>query len=188
FDKDFVFSRLSRLMDTTDKSIIGNITKIKIQKRIIPVINVENNFSEANTIKFNNAIVPGTLESTRFIIQVESEPGVFVNVPVVMFDLPNDNPPLYNGSGVIALRNPETEELVNSSYGTIDYAKGIVSITVLKYSGYPEDTFSISITCEPQNYDIQTTRNQILVLDDSKLFTSANRKSGIIVNVSSSYE
>lgn len=188
FDKDFVFSRLSRLMDASDKSIIGNITKIKIQKRIEPVINVDNNFSLSNSIKFNNALVPGTLESTRFIIQVETEPEVFVNVPVVMYDVPNTNPPSYNGTGIIGLKNPESEEIVNSTFGSIDYSKGTISIDVLNYVGYPEDTFSIRITAEPQNYNIETTRNQILLIDDSTLLSAANRKSGISINVTSSYE
>jgi hypothetical protein len=188
FDKDFIFSRLSRLMDVSDKSIIGNITKIKIQKRIEPIINVNNNFSLTNSIKFNNSLVPGTMESTRFIIQINSNEEELLNIPVIMYDVPNTDSLSSKRFGTISLKNAESEKIINLNFGIIDYDKGILSIDNLNFIGYPEDTFNIRITVEPQNYNIQTIRNEILLLDDSTLLSAANRKSGINIKIISSYE
>ena len=56
FDRDFVYSPLSKSIDSVDTSIIGNITSIKVQKRISPVINAPNSYTGPSVIKFVNSL------------------------------------------------------------------------------------------------------------------------------------
>lgn len=62
FNEPFIFSRLSTLIDTTDVSIIGNNTSIKIQKRFRPSLTSYNNFD----LYFNNILKHGSIATTRF--------------------------------------------------------------------------------------------------------------------------
>tara|TARA_Y100000593_G_scaffold90859_1_gene178239 strand:- start:20388 stop:22241 length:1854 start_codon:yes stop_codon:yes gene_type:complete len=50
FDKDLYFSKLTKLMDESSESLKGNDTKIKIQRRFVPALNVTSNY----TIEFGN--------------------------------------------------------------------------------------------------------------------------------------
>lgn len=188
FDKDFVFSKLSRQIDNTDRSIIGNITKVKIQKRLTPILGIRNELMDFNAIRFNNPLMPGTLLSTRFIIVVPLEEGTLSYVPVIIKDIPDNNPALLNGTGTTILYNPDTFEIVNTNYGKINYGTGIISLSGLNVYGYPEDTAEIRLTAEPQNFNIKATKNQILVIDDSTLMVPANRLAGLTINVETAFE
>ena len=52
FDRNFRYSKFVKLLDDSDKSILGNETSVIIQKRIEPVVGEENTF----TVNFENAI------------------------------------------------------------------------------------------------------------------------------------
>ena len=54
FNKNFIYSKLSKDIDSLDTSIIGNVSTIKLQKRIIPIIGAENGFTGSSIIKFSN--------------------------------------------------------------------------------------------------------------------------------------
>jgi len=179
FDKDFVFSKLSKNIDNINTSIIGNLMSVKLQKRITPVLNTNVSFTNSNVIKFNNKIIPGSLHTTRFIVFSNG-----ASVPARIYDLPNSNPPDYEGKGKLILKNPDTGTVINDNYGIIDYSTGDLTITALNVYAYPENTNDIRMTIDLQDtsLDIQVNKNQILVLDDSSLNALGNRLDGLTVN------
>jgi hypothetical protein len=179
FDKDFVYSKLSRTIDAVDNSVIGNLMTVKLQKRITPILNFDNSYTIGNTINFKNGIEPGSLETTRFVV---SQNGNSVEARIK--DFPNDIVPNRLGFGTLKLVNADTSEIITSNYGTIDYNNGIISIDSLYPTGYTEDTTDIrlSTTVQDSYLDIMVSKNEILLLDDSTFNGAANRLQGLTVN------
>ena len=70
FDKDFIYSKLSKTIDSIDTSIIGNVSNFKLQKRISPTINIRNNYTGTNIIKFANKLISGSIQSTGFYYKI----------------------------------------------------------------------------------------------------------------------
>jgi hypothetical protein len=181
FDKDFIFSKLSRNIDNVSEYIIGNLMTVKLQKRISPILNSTNNkYLNNNTINFKNGIDPGSLVSTSFVVNYNSN-----SVNAYIKDVPNDSIPNKKGTGTLHLVSLTSGEIIDSSYGTVNYGTGVVSIDSLELIGYPADTSDIRIRAIVQDeyLDIAVSRNQIILLDDSKLNIDANRFSGLTVNV-----
>jgi hypothetical protein len=181
FDKDFVFSKLSRNIDNLNDFIIGNLMTVKLQRRITPVLNSTlNTYVTGNTIKFKNGLVPGSLSTTSFIVNYNGN-----SVLAKMSDVPNDSIPNNKGIGTIRLIDAANEDLLNTSYGSINYGTGELSINSLDILGYPSDTFDIRITATVQDeyLDVAVSKNQIILLDDSSTNIDSNRLPGLTVNV-----
>jgi hypothetical protein len=182
FNDDFIFSQLSRLIDNTDQSIIGNLTTVKLQKRITPILSsTTNNYSGSNTIKFRNGLVPTSFTSTRFVT-TDSNNNL---VEAIIQDIPNDAIPNPNGIGTLQLMNADTNLLLNSNYGTINYGTGEVTIPSILINGYTFTATDIRLNATVQDtyLDIQAINNTILLLDDSAYDSNVNRSQGITINV-----
>jgi hypothetical protein len=181
FDKDFVFSKLSRNIDNVSDYIIGNLMTVKLQRRITPILNSKlNTYRTGNTIKFKNGVVPGSLSSTIFVVNYKGNP-----VLAKMKDIPDDAVPNNKGTGTIELIDAGTSNILNAMYGSINYGTGEVSINSLEILGYPSDTSDIRITTTVQDeyLDVAVSKNEIILLDNSTFNIDANRLPGLTVNV-----
>jgi len=181
FDKDFVFSKLSRNIDTVNEYIIGNLMTVKLQRRIKPILNSPLNvYLTGSTIKFKNGLLPGSLSSTIFVVNYKGN-----SVLAKMKDVPNDAVPNNKGTGRIQLIDAGNSNILNTAYGSIDYGTGEVSINSLDLLGYPADTSDVRITATVQDtyLDVTVSRNQIILLDEGTLNIDSNRLPGLTVNV-----
>lgn len=181
FDQPFYHSKLVSAITDSDASIVSALVDIRIQKRIIPVLNVANTFISNNRLKFNNPVHPGDVNSTRFFIVRNG-----ANIPVKITDVPATMPPSYSGTGDLVLYDL-IDNITLGTIGTVNYATGDMTITGLIPVAFPTGQFDIRINAEVQRefYDIVPLRNQIIVLDDSTSSTDANRTAGITINISS---
>jgi hypothetical protein len=181
FDKDFVFSKLSRQIDNVREDIIvGNLMTVRLQKRIEPVLNsLVNNYTSGNIIQFKNGLEPGSFESTRFIVSHEGSA-----VECILKDEPYDTIPNRIGSGKIRLLDGDTGALILDNYGMINYGTGDVTIDSLALIGYPADGTDVRLTATVQDsyLDVAVDKNQIILLDDSTLNSNTNRLQGLTVN------
>ena len=181
FDKDFVFSKLSKNIDSVNDYVIGNLMTVKLQRRISPILNSTLNiYSSGSTIKFKNGLVPATISSTIFAVNYKGD-----RVLAKIQDIPNDVIPNNKGAGVIQLVDAGSGNILNPLYGPINYGSGEIVIYNLEVLGYPSDTTDVRITATVQDeyLDITVSKNQILLLDDSTLNSSSNRNQGLTVNV-----
>lgn len=181
FEQSFIFSKLSKNIDSLDDYIIGNLMTLKLQRRITPELNsIRNNYINSNSLRFKNAIEPGTLDSTEFLVSYN---GATLNAKLK--DVPNDSFPNNNGTGKIYLINNDNGEVLYNNYGDIDYATGVVVIYSLVTLGYLSDIIDVRISVEIQDeyLDINVSKNEILVLDDSELNSEYNRMAGLSVNI-----
>jgi len=181
FNYNFVFSQLMGNIDNVNTSIIGNLITVNLQKRITPVIGINNNYIGDNTIKFKNGITPGTLESTRFVVANSSN----ALIEAIIVDVPNDTVPNLKGIGTLKLIDADTTTLLNTNYGSINYGTGDVTITNLRFNGYISTSYDVRLTALIQDsyLDINVDKNEILLLDDSTLDSAVNRKQGLTINV-----
>lgn len=178
FNKSFYSSQLTKYLMNLDTSIISVTTELNLQRRFTPVLNEANFYTDSNTIKFFNPLHPSELRSTRFFINLNG-----VQTSVYIKDKSDSNPPDYAGTGTLQLLNSVTDAIVNANIGTVNYLTGEVSIDGITPTGFNVGQTEIQITASLQEvaYNISAVRNQVIVLDDSSVFTLAGREAGVTV-------
>ena len=159
FDKDLYFSKITRLMDETSDSIVGNDTTIGLQRRFVPTLGIVANYK----IDFGNPIY-------------HPHSG---HIPVVTTsgfkykDNLNDEITAYledDGSGKIqlfkfdAFRNKVLVYSDRTAVGTIDYDTGVIELNDFRPISFINDS-SIKINVPLQNKNIFATRSRILTID-----------------------
>lgn len=173
FNKKFVYSKLSKLIDNIDPSIIGNTSSIKVQKRITPIIGAQNGYTGSSVIKFANKLVSGSINSTAFYYTVNNS----IYTTYLQDDITTSS------VGTINLLDFFTNTILVSSIGSVNYTMGEISIPNLNPTGYLENATDIRIYSKIEDLDISSTRDLILVIDDGKVDTSSKRLSGLNVTV-----
>ena len=140
--------RYSRFVRALDNITIGNILNtnatFKMQKRFTPSTDYRQKF----TLKFNNDIVPGSLESSAFIF----------NDFTCYFEDDNGTINMYRYD------DDKNKVSVNKNSGTIDYVTGTVIIDQFQPSSITG--IEMKITVDPDTHDIVTSEEQILVIEN----------------------
>ena len=157
FDGIFRFSKLSRLIDATDPSILSNITTVRMQKTFTPTLNAATKYE----LKFSNQLyhphdghnstMGGITSSTGFNISGQS--GEFF-----MDDDGNGNIRAYS------LVGGTTRTYLDTNIGSINYTTGLITLDSLNVTASSETT-GITITVIPSSNDIVPVRNQLLEID-----------------------
>lgn len=174
FDKDFVYSKLTKSIDSIGDFIVGNKINLKIQRRITPRISADETYAGTTTIKFANKLVSNSIQSTGFYYRKADGTISSVYLKDTLTSASTNN---------ISMYDLYDDSLIVNNIGTINYNTGVLSIPILKIAGYLEDTNDIRIYAKPEDVDIQVTKDMILIMDDSKLNSLAKRSSGASVNV-----
>ena len=155
FGGRFKFSKVNALIDSTDKSITSNITKVLMRRDLNPEIN---NFATYE-LCFGNAIYAKdggySIKSTGFTI--DGIEGI-----LYMADIP-----ISKTSGRIFFFRLEknTPVVVKSNAGTVNYISGDILLEVVKISGTSLSTGFIQVQALPQSNDIIGLRDLYLQLD-----------------------
>jgi hypothetical protein len=147
FDQVFRHSRLSRLIDMTEKSIVNNNTTVLIRRKIIPRYNVRAQYllNIVNPI-YTTGVPQNTISTT----------GFFINGSDIVHYLDDD------GVGNIRLYyiGPSAQKIiVDPSIGSVDYSAGIINIKNLYLTAIADIDFEISI--RPSSYDVVSAYTQI---------------------------
>jgi hypothetical protein len=155
FGGRFKFSKVNALIDSTDKSITSNITKVLMRRDLNPEIN---NFATYE-LCFGNAIYVRdggySIKSTGFTI--DGLEGI-----IYMADIPTSKT-----SGRIFFFRLEKNipVVVKSNAGTINYITGDLLLEVVKISGTSLSTGFIQVQAIPQSNDIIGLRDLYLQVD-----------------------
>jgi hypothetical protein len=167
YKKKFVFSKLQRVIDDTNDSIIGNVMTLALQKRITFPFN----YPTTIDVNYGLALQPGTLSSNMFAYTTENA----LNVASVFVD---------DGKGNISVKDVATLQIIAPNVGTVDYANGTVLVKDFIITGLAAALEDIRINFLPQKAvtDIATNRNQIILLDDSSKIVEAQIDSGLKVS------
>lgn len=179
FNKNFYSSQFIKFLLEVNPAIVSVSPELRVQKRLVPTLNIVNSYTVDDSLKFNNRLHPNEISSTKFYINYQGTQTL-----VYIQDRADDNPPNYNGTGVISLINAATGVSL-STIGTVNYGTGVIDITALSPTGYQTGQTSIQLTAGLQevSYNITAVRNQILVLDDSTADSNIRRNAGIEITM-----
>jgi hypothetical protein len=159
FGGRFKYSKISALIDDTEKSITSNITKIKMRRDILPEID---NFA-TYSFCFGNAIHPKTegysVKSTGFTIDG-------INETLYMADLPD--PDYKTGKIFFFKLENNLPVIVKNFAGRINYAIAQVDLDVVKITGTPLSTGVIEVQAAPESNDIVGLKELYLQVDVQK--------------------
>tara|TARA_Y100001963_G_scaffold44358_1_gene62252 strand:+ start:11303 stop:13123 length:1821 start_codon:yes stop_codon:yes gene_type:complete len=159
FDKDLYFSKLTKLMDESSDSIVGNDTIIKLQRRFQPSLNITANYK----IDFGNPILhphdghKPVLESSPFKYKTD------IGDEITAY-LQDDG---YGGISLYRFDSEGRKVLVyygSTAVGTIDYASGIINLQDFRPLSFIDNThIKINVPLEKKN--IFASKSRILTID-----------------------
>ena len=191
FDAVFRYSKVTGLIDSTDDSILSNITTVKIRKDFQPIISTSSKYN----IYFRNALYnphSGHLSSEGGIL---SSSGFKVdgNTNECFFDDDGaGNVRLYYLSGGV-------KTYLNSTQGTVDYSTGAItlnSMNIVSISNIDGAASTvIKLTVVPSSNDVVPVRDQIVEMDiaNSRItvtadsFVGGSAEAGVGYTTTSSY-
>ena len=151
FESNFRFSRLSRMIDSTDPSILSNVSRIYLVRTVTPNIGVVDKYQ----IELGNPIFrqEGTIRSSR------------IRIP--MFE------------GYVTIQNDESGDLyiydytsegiqrkTNTKIGHVNYEKGTFILENLRINSLFDPTFEFRIT--PLSNDVLPVRQNILSIPSKR--------------------
>ena len=191
FDSVFRFSKVTGLIDSTDESILSNITTVKIRKNLTPILLTKFKYN----VYFRNALYnphSGHLASTGGIL---SSTGFKIDG--------NDNEMFFDDDGAGNVRlyylASGVKSYLNSKQGTIDYKAGSITIDSLNIESITniggKTSTIIQLTVTPSSNDVVPVRDQIVEIDvansyitvTADSFVGGSAEAGVGYTTTSSY-
>lgn len=164
FDGQFRYSKLSKLIDESDKSIISNITTFNVYQYMVPVYGEDTQY----TVEFYNPIYQNEYKTPE---QAVSSSG---------FRILNDDKVMYiedDGKQYIRLYYLKSgvRTYVNNNVGTINYTTGklVLNLNIASFIPSNNDATGIEVSIKTQSNDIIPVRNVILLIKEYDITTDA---------------
>ena len=182
FGGRFRYSKVLRTIDDTDTAITSNITRIKIRRNLVALLNQFAQYELCFGNQFHVSEEGKNIKSTGFTIAGESD-------IVYLTDVPNAD----KKTGVLSIvKNlPDgTVRVVAKSAGTVDYLKGEINLGTLNITSTVKSNNVIEIQAFPESNDVVGLRDLYLNFDMSKtkinmikdVISSGDEISGTVFN------
>ena len=158
FSKELRISKLSRIIDDTDTSIIGNTSIMKLKKTLTPTLNSKRDYN----VNFNNEIYHphmghmGSITSTEF--------SIFDGQNIERTNCKFDDA---NGKIRIFRMSDGEKIIVYGDQGTVDYVTGKIKINSFNPTSYSGTTLDIIVL--PKIQDVRPLREQVVLISESNL-------------------
>jgi hypothetical protein len=160
FDSVLRFSKLTRIIDEADPSIVNNISRIMINHPHTPVYNVSTQY-------VFNLINPISQDGGKQG-EVFASSGFYIPNSTRVHYLDDDA----NGNIRLYYLNSNSEKvIVDFRIGTIDYEAGLIVVRNLTITALEDPTFNWQV--KPESYDVVSALNQIVQIDPSLLRVTA---------------
>ena len=153
------FSKLNKIIDNSEKSIVSNISRVLLHRKIIPKFG----YSATYNINLINPIVADTTDSGL------RSTGFKFTGSLEEYFLEDD------GLGnILAFYyiNASAKRYKVDYYGSIDYGKGIINLVGINMSSITGTDFFLRI--RPVSYDIATAYDQLISIDQTRLSVIMN--------------
>lgn len=163
FSKYFRQSRLTRLIDTSDRAVLSTSVTVKMEKEV----DVQLNSAAKYTINFSNPINPvtngrPTTHAYGVGSQVASNEFSYGGFDKCFLDDNNGIIRIYRVSG--------TQNLgVSQNVGTINYSTGAIVLTDFKPTAFADGGVTLRVTAVPADTDILPLRGQIVNIRDADI-------------------
>ena len=195
FGGRFKYSKVLNVIDNIDTAITSNITKVRIRRNLKAITNTFAQYELCYGNKFHINPNGMNIKSTGFTVPGE-------NSMVYFTDLPNKNTNGDldgSGKGVVSIVKrdlvTDTDIVVISSAGTVDYTKGEIMLTTVNITSTEKPNDIIEIQAFPDSNDVIGVTDLYLNLNipSSSInmvkdtISSGEQISGIGYKVTSSY-
>jgi len=147
FGGRFKYSKILQIIDNTDTSITSNITKVKIRRDLVAVINQFSQYELCFGNRFHINNLGFNIKSTGFKISG-------IEDTVYLTDVPNQDG---SGKGIISIvKNlPDgSTQIVAKSAGVVDYIRGEINISTINITSTSEPNNIIEIQAFPESNDV----------------------------------
>lgn len=156
FDKIFRFSKMSRVIDESDPSIVSNISSVAIHREITPFFNTSTEYKV-------NLINPISQDGGKQG-EVFSTSGFFIPNSTFVHFLDDDS---LGNVRLYFVDNNFEKVIVNPTIGTINYELGIVEVRNLNIVSLSDPIFEMRFKLE--SYDVVSALNQVVEISKDLL-------------------
>jgi len=151
-------SNVGKLIDDTNVAIISNITRVTMQKKIVPVLGEATKY----TLKFNQALTDLDATTGTTGSYVTSTTFTFNSVECLLKDFYDSSSDtriiqIVNTSGIVQLAN----------VGDVNEEAGTVTLNSFQPTALPTGQTTIDVTVKPASSDVSPTRNELLTINTS---------------------
>ena len=161
FGGRFKYSKVLQIIDNTDTSITSNITKVKIRRDLVALINQSAQYELCFGNKFHINSDGFNIKSTGFKISIDPD-------TVYLTDVPNkDSIGNLDGSGkgILSIVKPLSDgtiRIVAKSAGTVDYTKGEIKLGTVNIISTSKANNIIEVQTFPESNDVVGLRDLYL--------------------------
>ena len=160
FGGRFRYSKLLRTIDSTDSAITSNITRVKIRRNLVALLNQFAQYELCFGNQFHVNENEFNIKSTGF--KIASEPDT-----VYLTDVPNSDMKTGTLSVVKNLSNGSVR-VVSKSAGIVDYVKGEINLSTINIVSTSKPNNIIEVQAFPESNDVVGLKDLYLNLDISK--------------------
>ena len=160
FNSTLRSSKLNYAIDSTDSSIVSNITEIQIYKKIIPLLGVSQNIDINLNVPLTDDL-PELSDNHPLLDRhtISSSSFKYNNTDVTLED---------NGSGIIRIVQTIGDlHKKLRDVGTVNYKTGFIQLTNFNVDSYQGN--ALKIYAKPKDNDISVSKNTILTIEPSEI-------------------
>jgi len=182
FGGRFRYSKVLRTIDDTDTAVTSNITRIKIRRNLVALLNQFAQYELCFGNQFHVSDEGKNIKSTGFRISGESD-------IVYLTDVPNAD----KKTGILSIVKNISDgsvRVIAKSAGTVDYVKGEINLGTVNIVSTVKPNNVIEIQAFPESNDVVGLRDLYLNFDMSKtkinmikdVISSGDEISGTVFN------
>jgi len=151
-------SNVLKKIDDTNIAILSNITRIKMTKKITPVLGTATKY----TLKFNQALTDLDATTGTTGSYVSSTIFTYTGVDAKLKDFYDSS------SDTRIIQIVDSSNLVlHTNIGDVNEEAGIVTLNSFQPTALPVGSTTIDVTVKPASSDISPTRNELLTINTS---------------------
>jgi hypothetical protein len=171
FNSRFMLSKFCAQIDDADSSIKGDTTTLSMYKNVL----FANGYPQTLTISFNNSIIPGTIESSNFVLSDGNVYKITDFNPInntFYGSSSNGSFKILNSSNILYFSQVSTNNVQNFiNAGLVDYANGSLYIESIDVFNFMNPN-GITITATPYSDELYGKNQIVLEIDESKIYTN----------------
>lgn len=160
FDGMFRFSKLSRLIDATEESILSNITTIKLIRSFTPTFNTRTSY----VIELDNPIYTEGVPEQAVISD-----GFLIEGSDNTYYLEDDG--LGNLKLFYYVGTSNTKRYTNNNAGTVNYTTGYITIDDINIASASDNV--VTLTIKPSSNDVVSVRSQLVSILEDEISVNA---------------
>ena len=151
-------SNVGKKIDDTNVAIISNITRVTMQKKIVPALGTATKY----TLKFNQGLTDLDATTGSTGSYVTSSIFTFASSDCKLKDFYDSS----SDSRIIQI--VDTQGLVkNTNVGDVNEELGTVTLNSFQPTALPTGSTTIDVTVKPASSDVSPTRNELLTINTS---------------------